>query len=342
MPRISPRLRSPTFAALLGVAPGALLALALAGPAGALERGEAVPPPPARPQSSTAPAMAATPDISTPAPAAAGDPAACLRVVWAPPTAEICAAKWGVQAAAGSANTAAEDRRYACATRDGETVLGITSRGDRPNSLIEFGRSVEGGGDVARLTAQIYVPEEYEPYENGRLAFGLLIGDRTCASGGCLPAEQTGAMIRANFAVSKDGASIVLADYSYHLDRRTKARMTNGQWEGRGRALRAFGAGRAMERALPKGEWVTLVLDVTLNTPGAADGSSRLSAYDAAGRLIDSAGYDGVTYRPDASWTITGPVMTEKYNDTRPGPKDQTIYYRDFRLETGARAACGG
>jgi hypothetical protein len=268
-------------------------------------------------------------------------PPACMRVIWAPPTSEICGAKWGVQAAAGSHNTEAEDRRYSCATIDGETALALKSWGDKPNSLVEFSRAETGGGDVARLTAQILIPEDYELYENGRLAFGLLIGDRKCASGGCLPEEQTGAMIRANFATSKDGKSIVLADYSYHLDRRTKARVTNPQWEGRSRALRAFGAGRAMDRALPKGEWVTLELDVVLNTPGKADGSSRLSAYDSKGRLIDSAGYDDVTYRPDASWTITGPVMTEKYNDSRPGPKDQTIYYRDFQLASGSREACG-
>ena len=265
---------------------------------------------------------------------------ACLRVVWAPPTAEICGAKWGVQAAAGSHTPEAENRRYSCATLDGRPALALASRGDRTNSLVEFSRVVKGGGDTARLTAQIFIPEDYQPYENGRLAFGLLIGDRKCASGGCLPAEQTGAMIRANFAVSKDRRSIVLADYSYHLDRRTRARMSDPQWEGRSRAMRAFGAGRAMDRALPKGEWVTLELDVVLNTPGMADGSSLLSAYAADGRLIDSAGYENVTYRPDASWKITGPVMTDKFNDARPGPKDQTIYYRDFQLATGDRADC--
>lgn len=273
-------------------------------------------------------------------PGAARDLPSCLRVVWAPPTEEICGAKWGVQAAAGSHNTEADNRRYSCATIDGRPALALSSRSDRTNSLVEFSRAIEGGGDVARLTAQILIPDDYQPYENGRLAFGLLIGDRKCASGGCLPAEQTGAMIRANFAVSKDGESIVIADYSYHLDRRTRARMSEPQWEGRQRALRAFGAGRAMKRALPKGEWVTLELDVVLNTPGVADGSSLLSAYAADGRLIGSAGYENVTYRPDESWTITGPVMTDKFNDSRPGPKDQTIYYRDFQLATGNRAAC--
>ncbi|TPE51632.1 hypothetical protein [Amaricoccus solimangrovi] len=313
--------RWPCHAALVG---GALLALtSLAGAATASEG-----PPRARPDPA--------------ARAAAPSPSACLREVWAPPTGEICAATWGILPAAGSHNTEAEDRRYSCATMDGGTVLAITSRGDRPNSLLEFGRDVGGGGDVARLSAQIYIPEDYQPYVGGRLAFGIQIGDRGCASGGCLPEEQTGAKVRANFRVSDDGGSIVLADYSYHLDRRTRPRMTDSHWKGGERTLRAFGAGRKMTRALPKGEWVTLVLDVTLNTPGKADGSSLLSAYDAKGRLIDSAGYANVIYRPDASWTITGPVMTEKYNDTRPGPKNQTIYYRDYRLATGERAACGG
>lgn len=273
---------------------------------------------------------------------AAMDAPSCMRVIWNPPTSEICGAKWSVQAAAKSVERTERDRRYSCVPApDGGALLAITSWGDRPNSLLDLTPKVEGGADAARLTGQMFIPKDYRPFDGGRIAFGILIGERKCSSGGCLPSEQTGAQIRANFRVSKDKRSIQLANYSYHLDRRTKARETDSQWAGGKKKVRAYGAGTRMDRALPKGEWITLRLDVGLNTPGRADGFSTLSAFDARGDLIGAASYRDVTYRPDASWKITGPAFTDKYNKAGTGPKDQTIYYRNFRLETGERAACG-
>lgn len=274
-------------------------------------------------------------------PGAAMDAPSCMRAIWTPPTSEICGARWGIQAAK-NVEENERDRRYSCAPApDGNALLAITSWGDRPNSLLDLTPKVEGGADAARLTGQMFIPRDYRPFDGGRIAFGILIGDRKCSSGGCLPSDQTGAQIRVNFRVSKDKRSIQLANYSYHLDRRTKARETNSQWAGGKKKVRAYGAGTRMARALPKGEWITLQLDVGLNTPGQSDGFSTLSAFDARGDLIGTASYMDVTYRPDASWKITGPAFTDKYNKAGTGPRDQTIYYRDFRLETGDRAACG-
>lgn len=261
----------------------------------------------------------------------------CMRELWKPSMSELCAARWSVARAVGSAHDTAADRRHSCETVGGRTALAMTSYGDKRNALQDFAVTIPGGGDAGRMTAQMFIPSDYQPYTAGRLAFGMTVGERKCSGGGCLPDEQGGADIRVNFR-PRDG-SIVLANYSYHLDRDTGARTTASSWEGRGRDVRSFGRPVLMKRGLPKGEWITLQLDVVLNTPGRADGSSVLSAYDSQGRLIDSAAHRGVTYRRDASWKISGPALTEKPNDTGPAPKTQAWYFRDYRLATGDSTA---
>jgi hypothetical protein len=86
------------------------------------------------------------------------------------------------------------------------------------------------------------ISEDFEAWDGGRLAFGILIGESSCASGGCAPSNQKGAMIRAQFKEAP-GGSIILQNYSYHLDRTSKTQVVNSPWAGTGTKTATYGAG---------------------------------------------------------------------------------------------------
>lgn len=262
-------------------------------------------------------------------------PAVCRSELPVPSTAQICAGRWSVIDAKGG-DPALGDRAACVTAPDGATVLGITAHANEANSLIQSIIPVPEAGDYrsVRASVRFMLPADFQAWDGGRLAFGVFIGEPVCASGGCAPENQRGAMIRAQFKKAPNG-SITLQNYSYHLDRQTPTRLIDSPLAGQGEQEATWGAGRDMQAPLPRGQWVTMTLDVTLNDPGVANGSSTLSAYDAKGHLIGTAAFDNVTYRPDASWHFGGLVMTEKYTHlvTKQPTRTQTMLYRDYRLQ---------
>lgn len=267
----------------------------------------------------------------------------CLTPLIAPSNSEICNGRWGIAEAVGG-NSAHAPRASCARTSEGETVLAMTAHKGEPNSLNQLLVSAPAARsyDSVRASVEFMIPEDYKVFDGGRLAFGVLIGEASCSSGGCAPEDQKGAMIRAQFKEAENG-SITLQNYSYHLDRGTKSQTVDSVWEGNGTQEVTWGAGKDMSQPIPKGEWITLTYDVTLNDPGQANGRSVLSAYDSAGKIIGVAAFTGVTYRPDSTWKISGLAMTEKYTHplTQMPTQTQSIFYRNFKLQGGDTAAPG-
>jgi hypothetical protein len=268
-----------------------------------------------------------------------------LTPLAAPSNSEICNGKWGVAQAIGG--NPAHALRASCAkTTEGETVLAVTAYKGEANSLIQANVPVPAAKSYTsvRASVEFMIPEDFEAWDSGRLAFGILIGEASCASGGCAPSNQKGAMIRAQFKEAP-GGSITLRNYSYHLDRTSKTEVVNSPWAGTGTKTATYGAGTNMAKPIPRGEWITMTFDVTLNDPGRANGRSVLSAWDASGNLIGATAFNGVTYRPDSTWKFNGLVMTEKYTHavTRPPSRTQSMFYRNYKLFGGdATAGSGG
>jgi hypothetical protein len=262
---------------------------------------------------------------------------ACLVTAWAPDVSELCGPKgWGVLRDVHATHDPEFDHRLSCTEEapGGGAALDVVAWGDKANSLLDYRRQVPGmGADAARMTAQIYVADDYELWSAGRLLLGLRIGDPVRPGkgigGNIAPEKQTGSSVRVNFAAKGD--RLVPKLLGYYLDRQTKAAKHRSNWTGKTK-MATFGENTRVSGAIPKGEWVTLVLDVVLNDVGQSNGSATLTVLDASGQVLGSGTRDNAVFRNDASWKIIGPYMTEKYNKSGPAPKTQHMFYRDYAI----------
>lgn len=271
----------------------------------------------------------------------------CYAKIWDPAESTMGSSQWYPQRAAKATHAASFDSRasYVSNAPGGVGAVRFVSYGDKWNSLLDFrAGNVQSsmpaqGMEEARFVVKYYIPNDYNVWVAGRMAAGLKIGNPngriSCHSGGCPPENQQGSSVRVNFS-----SSLRLMVYSYHLNR-TSPRITD--WDnpltGGVVPVRQFGAGPRTTVAMPKGEWVTFVLDVKLNTVGQSNGSARLLLYNERGSLLSSALLQNSRYRDSASWKIVGPYMTEKYDNLAPGPKTQYMYARDYAIYN-KRANC--
>lgn len=279
-------------------------------------------------------------------PLASGDLAtvlsdSCYNRIWNPANSSMGIDKWAYQRAGGAthAESTGFDKRASYVTNapGGVDAVRFVSYGDKWNSLLDYKKGnaksfmPAAGMESARFVASYHIPSSYDVYRAGRLPVGFIIGDPngkiTGMSGGTVPEKQQGSSVRINFS-----KSLSLMIYSYHLNRKSERFFWTSPLAGGGSGERQFGTGPRTPNPLPKGEWATMVLDVTLNEVGKTNGTSRLRLYNSQGKLFSSALLENAQFRKDSKWKITGPYMTEKYDNLAPGPKTQYMYARNFNI----------
>lgn len=265
----------------------------------------------------------------------------CYSKIWSPANSTMGVDNWHYQRAAGAthAESTGFDKRatYVKDAPGGVDAVRFVSYGDKWNSLLDYRKGnasssmPANGMETARFVVNYLVDKNWENYAAGRFAAGVIIGDPakkiSCMSGGCVPEKQQGSSVRVNFS-----RSLQPKLYSYHLNRKTPRFVWESKLEGVASGERQFGDAPSTNVSLPKGEWVTMVIDVTLNDVGKDNGSSRLAVYNSQGKLMSSVSINNARYRNDAKWKIVGPYMTEKYDNLAPGPKTQYTYARNYMM----------
>ena len=235
------------------------------------------------------------------------------KVVWAPPNEELAASGWF----SGKVYTGGQARVSYDADLD---AIAISQAKGVPKQLAEHRPYLPWArGNTARLTVEMFVAEDFIPNKNSRLAIGLRGGAAAISkkiSGGATPDVQDGWSFRINH-----NAQFRLNAYSYHLNRATE-----------------FGTGYFLASSFPKGVWMTIELDATLNVPGSADGTAALTLKTSEGRLYDNVIVENLEWRRDGSWDSFGIILTDVVK--RPPMQDQRILYRNFKLEVGAGLSC--
>jgi len=99
-----------------------------------------------------------------------------------------------------------------------------------------------------------------------------------------------------------------------------------------------FGGGPLLKSSLPQGQWMTIELGVTLNTPGLEDGNASLSVKDEAGLVHDALTMNNLVWRRSNDWDSFGVILTDMIK--LPPSQDQNILYRNFELRVGDAKAC--
>ncbi len=174
-------------------------------------------------------------------------------------------------------------------------------------------------GNTAKLSVDVLFPRGFVPNKMSRLAIGLRGGQgpvQKKISGGATVDVQDGW----SFRVNHDAKARLFA-YAYNLNRTTR-----------------FGGGQALRGSFPIGQWITVELRVTLNTPGRSDGSASLALKNAAGRVQDALVMRNLVWRRTGDWDSFGVILTDMIN--LPALQDQSILYRNYRLEVGHDDTC--
>ncbi len=257
----------------------------------------------------------------------------CNRLVWSPSNEVMCnPANWNYIAQVGGTAY----NRVSCGTGPGGgTSVAITEYPGKQLSLMLMHKNRQIPGvslESAQVQMEMYIPTDFQPTASGRLPLGIHVsgdGQGCGGTGGCLPSDAGDSTIRLQNRIS--GSSFRLADYSYHLDR-TTAPVTGVGGSDPSIKTRVYGQGHAMDAVVPKGEWVTVVMQLTLNTPDQANGSSKVILYNNAGKLLGSAGFTGVTYRTGPGWKITGMIGDHKFNTKDVPTRVQSLYFRNYKM----------
>ncbi len=178
-------------------------------------------------------------------------------------------------------------------------------------------------GNTARLSVDLYIPSNYNPDKDNRFAIGIRGGanvNQKFISGGGKNAgkSQDGWSVRINY-----NSSLVPSIYSYHLNR-----AGNGN----------YGTGIKLNKSVPKGQWVTMVLDIGLNTIGKTNGFAKLSMHNSNGSVISSGTFSNLKFRNLASWDNFGIIMTDKNEHGAKSPA--SILYRNYKLSVGNGGSC--
>lgn len=234
------------------------------------------------------------------------------KTIWAPSETSLAAAPW----ASGTESGGKVRVNYDSKTDS----VKISHLPNLPNMQLSDYRAggVTGTGNVVRMSVQVYVSPGFEGVAGSRMAIGFRGGPtpQSAAGAGKGGADQDGWSVRVNYS-----ANVQPVLYSYHLNRNDK-----------------FGSGPRTSKGLPKGEWMTVVLEAKLNTPGVANGSAFMKIYDSKGKLYEQVSLNKAMWRKTASWKYIGVYLTDKIPST---PKKlQYILYKNYNLSVGQGSAC--
>jgi|GEM_PF-4795732 len=244
-------------------------------------------------------------------------PAAALgacTLVWSPQSADLAKAGWfsGNVYVGGQARVSYDAEADAVAIAQDQGVETQLAE-HRPQEPWAKGR-------VARLSVDMYVSEAFRPNKMSRLAIGLRGGAGAVArkiSGGAAADIQDGW----SFRINHDDKFRLYA-YAYNLNRPTR-----------------FGGGPLLQSAFTQGEWMTIELEVALNTVGREDGRAALTVKNADGQVVDALVMENLVWRNQASWENFGVILTDMIK--LPPSQGQAILYRNYRLWVGDGEACG-
>lgn len=247
----------------------------------------------------------------------------------------------------------ANDDRMSCVSGfSGKTkqVIQYIQRKGEYVSLMNHYKPLPGlAADVGTIKADVFIPANYVIWTGGRLALGLRIGDPAnpgaCNSGGCPISEQNGSSIRLQYGGGDGKGNVKLQLYSYHLNRNTPTVGYDTVWEvDNSHDVAQFGQGAFTDKFVPKGQWVSVVMKVTLNTFNSAgkplaNGSSELQMFNAAGQLVGTAKFVNAVYRSSPKWKIIGPFLNDKTTQHTAPPVTQSTYISDYVISVATNAS---
>lgn len=197
--------------------------------------------------------------------------AQACRVVWAPDSQDLVDAQWY----SGKVYKGGQDRIGYDADQD---ALEITQERRVKKQLSEY-RPFEPWvkGNTAQLRVDFFIPQGMQAFNASRFAIGIRGGadtEQRKISGKATPDVQDGWSLRVNYN-RKRTARV----YAYNLNR-----------------AKPFGVGKPAREPLPEGEWITAVLEATLNTPGQENGFAQLTFYNAQRIEITRARMDNLVW----------------------------------------------
>ncbi len=243
--------------------------------------------------------------------------------VWSPPAKTFCDFAFPIPYAGQKAGDPSKpyNNRVSCGMApDGGPAMIVKEFGMHDVSVMSIGRhefpEAMKQADTVRLSADFFGPLDYRWTFAGRGPLGINVGPWT--SGGATGERQRGGSIRLH--IWKNGTAGI---YSYNLDRTSAGDGGSKQW-GQGVAR--------ISKPIPQGEWITLVLELSLGPAGADRDAASIYMYDSAGTLLGSATSGArLSYRRAGDTDgFTGAIFDSKLNDWV-GPRlDQQYYVRNW------------
>lgn len=235
------------------------------------------------------------------------------KTIWAPSETSLAAAGWASGTESGGKSRVNYDSKT-----DSVKISHLPNLPGMQLSDYRASGVTANGGNVVRMSVQVYVSPGFKGQAGSRMAIGFRGGPtpQSAAGVGEGGSSQDGWSIRVNY-----NPNVQPVLYSYHLNRNDH-----------------FGSGPRLSKGLPKGEWMTIVLEAKLNTPGVANGTSFMKVYDSKGKLFDQVSMNKALWRKSASWKYIGVYLTDKI-PARPD-KLQYILYKNYKLMVGNGSSC--
>lgn len=231
---------------------------------------------------------------------------------WAPAESDLANANWG----SGGKYTGGKDRVSFDASSGS---VKIAQPVGKPMQLSDHRNNKQAEkGNVARMTVEMLLSPGFKASGGSRFAIGMRGGASASSSAGNGANRETqdGWSLRVNY-----DSDLKPMMHGYHLNRSSN-----------------FGSGSRLNKSLPTGQWVTIVIEVKLNTAGKSDGSAFMKVFDKNGKLYDQTAMSGVVWRRAASWDNFGVFLTDKYKDAK--NSNQYILYRNYKMVVGKGNAC--
>lgn len=294
-------------------------------------------PAPNKPSEPNAPAQPNTPTVPEQEPVddtrdiTDGEPPQIGRcaTVWTPPIETFC--ERAVSISEGHKDQWYANRVICADAPDGSPAMAIREYKGEYITTVSVARTdaipkAMKDGSVVQISAEFFVPNSYKWTSAGRLPIGINVGDWT--SGGVAIDKQRGSSVRLH--VSNDGS---LGLYSYNFDRTTKPVTGAGQSDSTVKT-RVYGQGSgAISKPLPRGAWITVVVELILGAPGADKDSTFVYMYDEMGNLLGRSGKSNMTFRRSADkFGVKGMLADAKPNSTKVTPsKNQEIFVRNYK-----------